>query len=78
MLWSKSILYQSSSILCSILYQLSVVSCHLIYPLSVIIYHLTFNMIKRAFVNGEAIPREAVEHEFDRLACLYAMVGLLL
>ena len=33
-------------------------------------------MIKRAFVNGEAIPREAVEHEFDRLARLYAENGM--
>ena len=33
-------------------------------------------MIKRAFVNGEAIPREAVEHEFDRLARLYAESGV--
>ena len=33
-------------------------------------------MIKRAFVNGEAIPREAVEHEFDRLAHLYAESGV--
>ena len=33
-------------------------------------------MIKRAFVNGEPIPREAVEHEFDRLARLYAENGM--
>ena len=33
-------------------------------------------MIKRAFVNGEPIPREAVEHEFDRLARLYAESGM--
>ena len=32
--------------------------------------------MKRAFVNGEAIPREAIEHEFDRLARLYAESGV--
>ena len=32
--------------------------------------------MKRAYVNGEAIPREAVEHEFDRLARLYAESGV--
>ena len=32
--------------------------------------------MKKAYVNGEAIPREAVEHEFDRLARLYAESGV--
>jgi len=32
--------------------------------------------MKRAFVNGEPIPREAIEHEFDRLARLYAESGV--
>ena len=32
-------------------------------------------MIKRAFVDGEEIPREAIQHEFDRLARLYAESG---
>lgn len=33
-------------------------------------------MIKRAFVNGEEIPRKAIEHEFDRLVRLYAENGV--
>jgi hypothetical protein len=33
-------------------------------------------MIKKAFVNGEEIPQEAVQHEFDRLARLYAENGM--
>ena len=32
--------------------------------------------MKKAYVNGEAIPREAIEHEFDRLARLYAESGV--
>jgi hypothetical protein len=33
-------------------------------------------MIKRAFVNGEEISSAAVQHEFDRLAILYAENGM--
>lgn len=33
-------------------------------------------MIKKAFVNGEEIPREAVQHEFERLARLYSENGM--
>lgn len=33
-------------------------------------------MIKKAFVNGEEIPQEAVQHEFDRLAKLYLENGM--
>lgn len=33
-------------------------------------------MIKKAFVNGEEIPQEAVQHEFDRLARLYLENGM--
>ena len=33
-------------------------------------------MIKKAFVNGEEIPREAVQHEFERLARLYSEMGV--
>ena len=33
-------------------------------------------MIKKAFVNGEEIPREAIEHEFDRLVRFYAENGM--
>jgi hypothetical protein len=33
-------------------------------------------MIKKAFVNGEEIPQEAVQHEFDRLARLYSENGM--
>ena len=33
-------------------------------------------MIKKAFVNGEEIPREAVQHEFERLARLYSETGM--
>ena len=33
-------------------------------------------MMKKAFVNGEEIPREAVQHEFERLARLYAENGM--
>ncbi len=33
-------------------------------------------MLKKAFVNGEAIPREAVQHEFERLARLYSENGM--
>lgn len=32
--------------------------------------------LKKAFVNGEEIPREAIEHEFDRLVRLYAESGV--
>jgi len=32
--------------------------------------------LKKAFVNGEEIPREAVQHEFDRLARLYSENGM--
>ena len=31
--------------------------------------------MKKAFVNGEEIPREAVQHEFDRLVRLYSENG---
>lgn len=34
-------------------------------------------MLKKAFVNGEEIPREAVQHEFERLARLYSENGML-
>lgn len=33
-------------------------------------------MLKKAFVNGEEIPREAVQHEFERLARLYSENGM--
>ena len=33
-------------------------------------------MMKKAFVNGEEIPREAVQLEFERLARLYAESGM--
>ena len=33
-------------------------------------------MIKKAFVNGEEIPREAVQHEFERLARFYSENGM--
>ena len=33
-------------------------------------------MIKKAFVNGEEIPQEAIRHEFDRLARLYLENGM--
>ena len=33
-------------------------------------------MLKKAFVNGEEIPSEAVQHEFERLARLYAESGM--
>ena len=33
-------------------------------------------MIKKAFVNGQEIPQEAVQHEFDRLARLYLENGM--
>ena len=33
-------------------------------------------MMKKAFVNGEEIPQEAVQHEFDRLARLYLENGM--
>lgn len=33
-------------------------------------------MLKKAFVNGEEIPRKAIEHEFDRLVRLYAENGM--
>lgn len=33
-------------------------------------------MLKKAFVNGEEIPRQAIEHEFDRLVRLYAENGM--
>lgn len=33
-------------------------------------------MIKKAFVNGEEISQAAVQHEFDRLARLYAENGM--
>ena len=33
-------------------------------------------MIKKAFVNGEEIPQEAVQHEFDRIARLYLENGM--
>ena len=33
-------------------------------------------MIKKAFVNGDEIPREAVQHEFERLARLYSENGM--
>ena len=33
-------------------------------------------MIKKAFVNGEEIPCEAVQHEFERLARLYSENGM--
>lgn len=33
-------------------------------------------MLKKAFVNGEEIPRKAVEHEFDRIVRLYAESGV--
>ena len=33
-------------------------------------------MLKKAFVNGEEIPQEAVQHEFDRLARLYLENGM--
>ena len=33
-------------------------------------------MLKKAFVNGEEIPREAVQHEFERLARLYSENGI--
>ena len=33
-------------------------------------------MLKKAFVNGEALPREAVQHEFERLARLYSENGM--
>ena len=33
-------------------------------------------MLKKAFVNGEEIPREAVQHEFERLARIYSEDGM--
>jgi hypothetical protein len=33
-------------------------------------------MLKKAFVNGEEIPRSAIKHEFDRLVRLYAESGV--
>ena len=33
-------------------------------------------MLKKAFVNGQEIPQEAVQHEFDRLARLYLENGM--
>ena len=33
-------------------------------------------MSKKVFVNGEEIPQEAVQHEFDRLARLYLENGM--
>ncbi len=33
-------------------------------------------MLKKAFVNGEQIPREAVQHEFERLARFYSENGM--
>ena len=33
-------------------------------------------MLKKAFVNGEEIPRAAIEHEFDRLVRFYAENGM--
>jgi len=32
--------------------------------------------VKNAYVNGEKIPREAVQHEFERLARLYSENGM--
>lgn len=34
------------------------------------------DMLKKAYVNGEQIPREAIEHEFDRIVRLYAENGV--
>lgn len=33
-------------------------------------------MLKKVFVNGGEIPREAVQHEFERLARLYSENGM--
>lgn len=33
-------------------------------------------MLKKVFVNGEQIPQEAIQHEFDRLARLYLENGM--
>jgi hypothetical protein len=33
-------------------------------------------VIRKAFVNGEEIPREAIQHEFERLVRLYSEGGM--